>query len=293
MAQTPVDWLRAFAFSQFPVRGALVSLPASWQQLTARRQYVQPLDRWLADMLSAITLVRSGIKADGRLSLQIRSQGNPHLLSVECNECWRIRGTVRFSDDQSIAADLDAIQSGVLAMQLEPPQQQVSYQGVVPLQGKTIGLAMQHYFTNSEQLPTQFVLGLHESKHPWGLMLQRMPGEMDEDDWRRLCILADTLQGDELTMLDAKALLKRLYPEDQLELFATQQPTFHCACSRVRVSRMLLQLGQEEANSIINQEGEVSVACEHCGEQYQFDAIDIRHLFTSNDVTAPISDQLQ
>ena len=67
MTQPSTDWLRAFAFSQFPVRGALVSLPQTWQQLTARRQYPAPLDRWLADMLSAITLVRSGIKADGRL----------------------------------------------------------------------------------------------------------------------------------------------------------------------------------------------------------------------------------
>ena len=134
------------------------------------------------------------------------------MLSVECDERWRARGMVRFTDQQTMTTDLNAIQSGLLAMQLEPPRQQVSYQGVVPLQGDSISLAMQHYFSNSEQLPTQFVLDMNNGQHPWGLMLQRMPGEMEEDDWRRLCMLGSTLQGNELATLDAETLLKRLYP---------------------------------------------------------------------------------
>lgn len=294
--QTINDELRAFAFSRYPVRGAVTQLPHTWQELTARRAYPQPSERWLADMLTAVTLVRSGIKASGRLSLQIRSQDNPHLLSAECDERWRIRGMVRYADEQPLSGSLPAIREGLLTLQLEPPDQRVSYQGVVPLTGEHIAEAMQHYFQHSEQLRTCFVIGAdgaEQIKRPWGLMLQRMPGGMDDDDWQRLCMLAGTLGRDRLHQAEPEALLKRLFPEDEIELFAPQAPHFHCACSRMRVSRMLLQLGEAEARDIVAEQGQVSVACEHCGEQYRFDSIDIEHLFTSRDVAAPLSDQVQ
>ncbi len=286
------DWVYAFAFADYPVRGALAWLPDSWQALCQRRQYPSPLNHWLADMLTSITLVRSGIKASGRLSLQIRSQDNPHLLSVECDEQWRMRGMVRFQPELPLAENLPAIQSGLLTMQLEPPDEGVSYQGVVPLEGENIAAAMENYFLKSEQLPTQFVLGFSQQQ-PGGLMLQRMPGEMHADDWQRINMQAATLKHAEMQQFDSEKLLKLLFPEDKIKLFAVQLPEFHCTCSRERVSRMLLQLGYTEANSIVAERGNVEVACEHCGESYGFDKIDIEHLFTSQDISAPVTDRVQ
>ncbi len=290
------DWLRAFAFRQYPVRGAVVTLADTWTALTARRQYPAPLNHWLADMLTALTLVRSGIKAPGRLSLQLRSQDNPHLLSVECDEQWRLRGTARYRQAQPLGHALDELQAGLLSMQLEPPGQRVSYQGVVPLQGDCIAAVMQHYFQQSEQLPTEFVLGSGQygaADFPWGFMLQRMPGEMLDDDWQRLILLAGTLRLQELRECSPEQLLSRLFPDDEIELFAPQTPCFFCACSQQRVARMLLQLGHAEARDILAEQGQVQVGCEHCGEQYAFDSIDIEHLFSTQDITAPVSDQLQ
>jgi len=42
---------------------------------------------------------------------------------------------------------------------------------------------------------------------------------------------------------------------------------------------MLVGLGQEEAQSIIAERGEIEVACEFCGAQYRYDAIDAAQLF--------------
>ncbi len=286
------DWLYAFAFADYPVRGALACLPDTWQALSSRRQYPHPMDHWLADMLTSIALIRSGIKASGRLSLQIRGQANPHLLSVECNEHWQLRGMARYRAQLALADKLSEIDSGLLTMQLEPPGEGVSYQGVVPLAGDRIAEAMQNYFQKSEQLPTCFILGFTE-QCPTGLMLQRMPGEMAEDDWRRINMLAATLSHHELQQQQPEKLLKKLFYEEQIELFAAQSPRFCCSCSRERVSRMLLQLGHEEASSIVAEQGRVDVACEHCGEGYGFDQIDIEHLFASQDAAAPVSDRVQ
>jgi len=45
------------------------------------------------------------------------------------------------------------------------------------------------------------------------------------------------------------------------------------------VGRMIQGLGQEEAQSILAERGGIEVACEFCGVQYPFDAIDTAQLF--------------
>ena len=77
--------------------------------------------------------------------------------------------------------------------------------------------------------------------------------------------------------------MRRLFWEEQLTLFESTQPArqphFACSCSRERVARMIQSLGKEEADSIVAERGQIEVACEFCGVQYPFDAIDTAHLF--------------
>ena len=42
---------------------------------------------------------------------------------------------------------------------------------------------------------------------------------------------------------------------------------------------MLVSLGQEEVDSIIAEQGSVTVTCEFCGRKYSFDPVDAAHLF--------------
>jgi molecular chaperone Hsp33 len=44
---------------------------------------------------------------------------------------------------------------------------------------------------------------------------------------------------------------------------------------------MILGLGLEEAESLLAERGDIEVACEFCGVQYRFDAVDAAHLFTA------------
>ena len=43
---------------------------------------------------------------------------------------------------------------------------------------------------------------------------------------------------------------------------------------------MLLGLGRDESNGLIEERGLVEVGCEFCGAQYRFDAVDVGELFT-------------
>jgi molecular chaperone Hsp33 len=42
---------------------------------------------------------------------------------------------------------------------------------------------------------------------------------------------------------------------------------------------MIVSLGADEANSVIEERGQIEVACEFCGVQYHFDPVDTARLF--------------
>jgi molecular chaperone Hsp33 len=42
---------------------------------------------------------------------------------------------------------------------------------------------------------------------------------------------------------------------------------------------MIVSLGADEAHSVIEERGELEVACEFCGVQYRFDPVDTAQLF--------------
>ena len=45
---------------------------------------------------------------------------------------------------------------------------------------------------------------------------------------------------------------------------------------------MIRSLGTEEVESILAETHQVEVACEFCGKQYHFDAVDAAQLFVAN-----------
>lgn len=109
--------------------------------------------------------------------------------------------------------------------------------------------------------------------------MQRIPGEMeDEDAYNRVCHLADTATAEELNELDTQTLLYRLYSEDDIRLFEEEPLHFHCLCSRDRSMGMLKQLSMDELKQIIVEEGKVSVACEFCGQSYDFTEHDLEEI---------------
>ena len=173
----------------------------------------------------------------------------------------------------------EALRGSILSLQLEPPGKGIAYQGLVDMQGTELSTALEDYFQQSEQLPTCIQLRV-EGGQAGGILLQRLPGEMQDDDWQRLQLIAATLTNGEVQNRDAHELLQRLFSEDDVEVFKTRKPEFFCTCSRDRVANMILQLGEPEAQEILSQNEMIEVACEHCGLQYRFDSIDTEALFS-------------
>ena len=322
--------LRKFLFDGLPVRGMLVRLTESWQEVLRRRaahgqdpQYPPEVRRLLGEMTAAATLMQSNIKFNGALILQIFGDGPVKLAVVEVQPDLSFRATAKVVGEVPAGATLSQMvnvhNQGRCAVTLDPKDRlpgQQPYQGIISLwddQGAPIERfsdVLAHYMLQSEQLDTTLVLAANDQLAA-GLLIQRLPvlGEgniaarstqADEDqigrneDYARIAILAASLKESELLELDGPTVLRRLFwEENRVEfepLVGERAPRFACKCSRDRVQRMIHGLGPEEARDIVREQGQIEVACDFCGVAYRFDAIDTEQIFVD---TAPGSSSIQ
>ncbi|MDE1950149.1 MAG: Hsp33 family molecular chaperone HslO [Burkholderiales bacterium] len=315
--------LHKFLFEGLPVRGMLVRLTDSWQEVLSRRQalgeHPAPVRALLGEMAAAAVLMQANIKFNGALVLQIFGDGPVKLAVAEVQPELTFRATAKVVGEVAEGAGLEAMLNvggqGRCAITLDPKERlpgQQPYQGVVPLHGdrreplQQVAQVLEHYMLQSEQLDTCLVLAA-DDKVAAGLLIQRLPvegsgnlgGRSNEDeigrneDYKRIALLAATLTRDELLGLQPPQILHRLFHEETVRLFEPLQPRFACTCSRERVRNMLRGLGREESDSLIAERGEVEVGCEFCGQQYRFDAVDVGEMFTPPRNQPPSSDAVQ
>jgi molecular chaperone Hsp33 len=305
--------LHKFIFEGLPVRGMLVRLTDSWQEVLRRRAqandaFPKPVQHLLGEMAAAATLMQANIKFNGALILQIFGDGPVKLAVAEVQPDLAFRATAKVvgevRDDAALEAMLNVHGRGRCAITLDPrdklPGQQ-AYQGVVPLHGdqreplQELSAVLEHYMLQSEQLDTKLILAADDQVAA-GLLIQRLPvegsanlGARNEDEiglnetYNRIAHLASTLTRDELLTLSPDTVLHRLFWEETLRRFepliGAEGPRFACSCSRERVGQMLKSLGREEVDGIIDEQGRVEIGCDFCGTKYHYDAVDVGELF--------------
>ncbi|MDF3030547.1 MAG: hslO [Moraxellaceae bacterium] len=278
------DFVQRFHFSDSPVRGELVQLDESVEEVLDRHAYPERVAQLLSEALAASVLLTSTLKFQGSLILQARGNGPLETLMVECNHRRELRGIAQVGEGWSEeAAEMSLAQlfgnEGQLAITIDPENGQ-RYQGIVPLDGTTLAQCLEHYFMQSEQLPTRLWLAAG-GENAAGLLLQVLPGHdrgEDRDIWPRLCQLTDTVTPGELLELPSSQLLYRLYHEETVQLHESESVRFHCNCSRERTEQVLLSLGEEELRTIVAEQGGIEVACQFCNQEYRFDPIDVEQL---------------
>ena len=313
--------LHKFIFDGLPVRGMFVRLTDSWQEILKRRQaaggYPVEVMHLLGEMTAAGALMQGNIKFNGALILQIFGDGPVKLAVAEVQPDLSLRATATVTgvvDPGSTLSQLVNVNNeGRCAITLDPKDKfpgQQAYQGVVPLfddsreKIENISEVLEHYMLQSEQLDTKLILAA-DGHVAAGLLIQRLPvkgqgnleGKMDSDanedqigkseDYKRISMLAATLKREELLTLDADTILHRLFWEEPITRFEVLQPSFACSCSRERVANMLRSLGTNEVESVIAEQGKVSVTCEFCGAQHDFDPVDAAQIFTQVDKQQP------
>ncbi|BDR07803.1 33 kDa chaperonin [Comamonas testosteroni] len=191
--------LHKFIFDGLPVRGAIVRLTDSWQEILQRRAgnkdtgaYPEAVSTLLGEMTAAGVLMQSNIKFNGALVFQVMGDGPVKLAVAEVQSDLSLRATASLVGEANLplrgqlaplAELVNAHGAGRCAVTLDPKDRQPGqnpYQGVVPLNDGAGGRferlsdALQFYMMQSEQLDTVMVLAANDQIAA-GLMLQRMP----------------------------------------------------------------------------------------------------------------------
>jgi molecular chaperone Hsp33 len=284
------DRLRRFLFENAPLRGHWVRLSASWQEAREHQQLPPAALALLGESLAAATLVSASLKFTGTLTLQLLgSRGALSMLVAQATDQRTLRGVAHVADDAATrgTAFRDQIDGGRLVVSVEQGEGVAPWQGIVPLDGGSLADCLGHYFEVSEQLPTMLVLAANADAAA-GLLLQKLPapaaqGEAAaasaQDLWEEATALLGTLGAEELLAVEPELLLRRLFGAHDLRLFEAERVRFACRCDRERVAALLRGLGREEIESILVEQGEVTVTCEFCQKPYRFDAVDAARLF--------------
>jgi len=306
------DQALPFQLDALGVRGRLVRLGPSLDDIIERHGYPLAVARPLAEAMVLCAAFATSLKYDGIFTLQISGDGPIRLLVTDLTTDGALRGYAQF-DSWKLAVALGAgnhdvpegyvpklFGRGRLSFTVDQGQHTERYQGVVPLEGATLADCAHTYFRQSEQLPTGIKISARRTVEDgvghWraaALMVQQMPefdaGRIDvdreqrEDDWRRAVILMASAT--EAEMLDAKlpgtTLLYRLFHQERPRQFERRPFVARCRCSRQRIDRVLRSIKREELGDMRDPSGRVVVKCEFCSTEYAYDDRDLDRIYAS------------
>ena len=274
------DFSRRFTLENLEIRGQVVRLSDAWRGLIADRNYPSHVVSYLGEMACVSVLVGAGLKHQGRATLQIQGGAIAKLAVVDCTDALGIRGMASFETTACPATFAEWVSGGRVALTVAHAETGQMYQSIVPVSGLTVAECFEHYFDQSEQLPTHLWLAANE-QGAGALLLQKLPkaDAKDPDGWARVEQLAASVRADELIMLDAEVLLQRLFHEEDVRLYEPKLVFSDCRRDEEKVKNMLRSLGRHELDATLAELGEIIVKDDMCNEEYRFDHAAVAALF--------------
>ena len=285
------DTLYRFLFEEMGVRGALVYLDDALKAILELQSLYTTQRKILGESLACVSLLATNLRVNTIVRLQLQNLRADKMVLAQCDYNYCLRGLVQWLTAPPVAEAITDLAGGNVIISIEDIKNGPLYQGITQLTEDNLALVMEHYFNQSEQLPSLFHFAYHKGRAA-GLMLQMLPADTATDleqshQWEHLLHLTRTLTDEELLKLPPEDLLQRLYHEEAIRLFDPERLSFLCSCSIQRMEEVLLSLGREEVNGILADMQFVEMGCKFCNKTYRFDSVDIEKLFTQNDGTSP------
>lgn len=246
----------------------------------------------LGRLLSAGVMMGSMLKGEeDLLTLQIKGDGPVKGLMVTADSRGRVKGYANVPDvilPANMQGKLDvggAIGQGTLRvirdMGLKEP-----YVGQTLLQTGEIAEDLTYYFATSEQVPSSVGLGVlmergNTVKQAGGFIVQLMPfaeesviGRLEDNLSRIPSVTAVLDQGN-----TPEQMLEQLLDGLNCEILETMPAEFYCNCDKSRIEKMLISLGKEEIQDMIEDGQEIEVNCHFCNKNYKFSVEELKTLY--------------
>ena len=266
------------------VRAMAVDSTALCEQARAIHDTTPVMTAALGRTLTAASLMGSLLKDENQsLTLQIKGDGPAGLLLAVSDATGHVRGTVAnpYVDlplnakgklDVSGAVGTEGSVSVIKDLHLKEP-----YIGRTPIVSGEIAEDITHYMTVSEQSPSAVALGVlvdrdWSVKRAGGFLLELMPGA-DDLSIAKLEWALDHIRPVTELLEEGNTpedILRTLLEEFEVTVLERGEREYRCDCSRERVERALLSLGQTDLLDLAGEQGTTEVGCQFCAKKYHF-----------------------
>jgi molecular chaperone Hsp33 len=294
-AAAAIDAAIGFALPARHARGRLVRLGPVLDAVLSAHDYPVPIARLLAEALVLTALLGVTLKnAGGQLTMQAQTEAGIVDLLVADYRDGELRGYVRFdaerlAEQPSLPSLFALFGKGYLAITFDQALGGERYQGIVPLEGGSLAEAVEHFFDQSEQIPSLVRVAVDaRGRVAGGILLQHLPeGEagrdrlhtrLDHPEWSHVRILGETVGDDELNdaALPLETLLWRLFHDEaEVRILATVGLSRGCRCDAGHVRAVLARFGAGERAEMTDENGLISVDCEFCSRIFPIRSSDL------------------
>lgn len=245
----------------------------------------------LGRLLTAGAMMGSMLKGDADvLTLQVQGSGPLQGITVTADSKANVKGYVKnnavmLPPNEKGKLDVGgAVGAGILNVMKDLGLKE-PYVGQTVLQTGEIADDLTYYFATSEQVPSSVGLGVlmnrdNTVKQAGGFIVQLMPFaeesviEKLEENLKRIPSVTSILEEGK----SPRELLEILLEDLSMEVLDTIPTRFHCNCSKERVAKAIISIGQKDIEEMIEEGREIEVNCHFCNQNYTYSVEELEEL---------------
>ncbi|WP_342416159.1 Hsp33 family molecular chaperone HslO [Paenibacillus sp. FSL R10-2782] len=271
------------------VRAFAVRTTELVEELRRRHDTYPTATAALGRTLTAGAIMGSMLKGKERLTIQVKGDGPIGQIVVDANAVGEVRGYVSEPHvhlpsnsmgklDVAGAVGTEGFIHIIKDLGLKEP-----YRGSTPIISGELGEDFTYYFAKSEQTPSAVGLGVLVDTDnsvivAGGFIIQLLPG-LNDDEITAIENAVGSIPPVTALLdqgLELDEMLRWMLPD--VRILDEMDIHFQCECSRERVEKTLISLGESELEQLIEEEGQAEVVCHFCNEAYQFNKDELQNL---------------
>ncbi len=245
----------------------------------------------LGRLLTAGAIMGSMMKGEEDiLTLQIKGSGPIGGLTVTANSKGTVKGyaynpeVILHANDKGKLDVGGALGAGILSV-IKDLGLKEPYTGQTHLVSGEIAEDIAYYYATSEQVPSVVALGVlmnkdNTVKQAGGFIIQLMPFAEDavidrlEKKVNEITSITSLLDQE----MSPEMILEHILGDFGLELMDKLPASFECNCTKKRVEKAIISIGQKEITEMIEEEKPIEVNCHFCNTHYHFSVEELKDL---------------
>jgi molecular chaperone Hsp33 len=247
----------------------------------------------LGRLLTAGAIMGSMMKGEEDiLTLQIKGSGPIGGITVTANSKGTVKGyayhpeVILHANDKGKLDVAGAVGAGILSV-IKDLGLKEPYTGQTHLVSGEIAEDIAYYYATSEQVPSVVALGVlmnkeNTVKQAGGFIIQLMPFAQEtiidqlEKKVNEITSITSLLDQE----MSPEMILEHILGDFGLEIMDKLPASFECNCTKKRVEKAIISIGQKEITEMIEEEKPIEVNCHFCNTHYNFSVEELKELLT-------------